>query len=100
MNDLALHSGAGFNVISLCAGGRGLDRALELAIPSARTVLYVERESFSVATLVAAIEDGLVAPAAVWSDVRTFNGRRWRGVVDCVIGGIPCQPTWTRPPAT
>ena len=30
--------------------------------------------------------------APVWSDARTFDGRPWRGIVDCVIGGIPCQP--------
>lgn len=93
MDGLALHPDCpDLHVVSLCAGGRGLDRALELAIPSARTVLYVERESFAVAGLVAQIEAGLVAPAAVWSDVRTLNGRRLRGRVAGVIGGIPCQP--------
>lgn len=33
-----------------------------------------------------------MAPAPVWSDVTTFNGRPWRGLVDGLIGGIPCQP--------
>jgi len=28
----------------------------------------------------------------IWDDVRTFNGRPWRGLVDGLIGGIPCQP--------
>jgi len=52
----------------------------------------VEREAFACAHLVAAMEQGLLAPAPVWSDARTFPGRRFRGRVDCVIGGIPCQP--------
>lgn len=33
-----------------------------------------------------------MAPAAVWSDVRTVPGRQFRGRVDGLIGGIPCQP--------
>ena len=80
------------NVLSICTGGGGLDRALELAIPNARPIVCVEREAFAIASLVSQIEDGLMAPAAIWSDVRTFDGRPWRGLVDGVIGGIPCQP--------
>jgi DNA (cytosine-5)-methyltransferase 1 len=52
----------------------------------------VEREAFAVAHLVEAMRQGLMAPAPVWSDARTFDGRPWRGLVDGVIGGIPCQP--------
>lgn len=80
------------NIISLCTGGGGLDLGVELAIPSARSVVLLERESFAISQLVSAMESGLMAPAPVWSDVTTFNGREWRGLVDGVIGGIPCQP--------
>ncbi|MGG7519671.1 DNA cytosine methyltransferase [Allorhizobium undicola] len=80
------------NIISLCTGGGGLDLGVELAIPGARTVCMVEREAFACATLVSAMEAGLLAPAPIWSDARTFNGRQWRGLVDGLIGGIPCQP--------
>lgn len=80
------------DILSLCTGGGGLDLGVELAIPGARTVCMVEREAFAVAQLVSAMEAGLMAPAAIWSDARTFDGRRWRGCVDGVIGGIPCQP--------
>lgn len=81
-----------FRYISLCTGGAGLDLGLELAIPAARAVCLVEREVFAAAHLVAAMQAGLLAPAPVWSDARTFNGRPWRGLVDGLIGGIPCQP--------
>lgn len=80
------------DVLSICTGGGGLDLGLELAIPGARTVCMVEREAFAVAHLVSAMESGFMAPAPVWSDARTFDGRTWRGCVDGLIGGIPCQP--------
>ena len=80
------------NILSICTGGGGLDLGVELAIPSARTVCMVEREAFAVAQLVSAMEAGLMAPAPIWSDARTLDGRAWRGAVDGFIGGIPCQP--------
>lgn len=90
--NVALHPPRQINVISLCTGGGGLDLGVELAIPDACPVVLVEREAFAVARLVSAMEEGLMAPVPVWSDVRTFNGRPWRGNVDGLIGGIPCQP--------
>lgn len=83
---------ASLDTISLCTGGGGLDLGFELAIPGARASVLVEREAFAVAHLVEAMRQGLMAPAPVWSDVTTFDGRRWRGLVDGVVGGIPCQP--------
>ena len=97
--NVALHSDragrsapVGLRCLSICAGGGGLDLGFELAFPGARAVAYVEREAFAAGHLVAAMRAGLVAPAPVWSDARTLDGRAWRGGVDCVIGGIPCQP--------
>ncbi|WP_414603031.1 DNA cytosine methyltransferase [Rhizobium ruizarguesonis] len=80
------------NILSICTGGGGLDLGVELAVPGARSVCMVEREAFAVAQLVSAMEAGLMAPAPIWSDARTFDGRAWRGAVDGLIGGIPCQP--------
>ena len=82
----------GFNILALCAGGGGLELGIELALPSARTVCVVEREGFACEILASAHERlGLGAPVG-WTDLRTFDGRPWRGVVDCVAAGIPCQP--------
>lgn len=80
------------NVLALCSGGGGLDLGLRLAVPEARTVAYVEREAFAAAHLVAAMEAGALDAAPVWSDVRTFDARPWRGKVDCITAGYPCQP--------
>ena len=79
-------------VISICAGAGGLDLGFRLAHPAARTVCYVEREAFPVVNLVAAMEANLLDAAPVWDDLQTFDGGPWRGVVDWLIGGIPCQP--------
>jgi DNA (cytosine-5)-methyltransferase 1 len=29
-------------------------------------------------------------PFPIWDDVRTFDGKPWRGIVDVVSGGFPC----------
>jgi DNA (cytosine-5)-methyltransferase 1 len=81
-----------FNVLSLCAGVGGLDIGLRLAEPDARVVCYVEREAYCCEVLASRMEDGSLDAAPVWSNLRTFDGRPWRGVVDCVTGGYPCQP--------
>jgi len=79
------------NTIALCAGVGGLDLGVSLAIPHARTVCYVEREAAAAASLAASIAAGWFHPAAVWSDMRTFDGAAWRGCVDLVTSGDPCQ---------
>ncbi len=35
--------------------------------------------------------DGFLPPFPVWDDVQTFDGKPWRGIVDVVSGGFPCQ---------
>ena len=81
------------DVLSVCAGYGGLDLALRLATGGrARTVAYVEREAAAVGVLAARMADGGLDDAPVWDDLGTFDGRPWRGVVDLVAGGIPCQP--------
>lgn len=80
------------NVASGCAGIAGIDLGLRLAIPSARSILYLENEITAVSKLVARMEDKTLDAAPVWSDARTFDGRPWRGLVDIWAAGFPCQP--------
>lgn len=57
-----------------------------------KTVCYVERERYCIDVLKARISDGFIDDAPIWDDVRTFDGRPWRGLVDCITAGFPCQP--------
>ena len=81
-----------FNILSICSGVGGLELGLKLAIPNSRAVCYVEGEAYAAAVLAARMEEDALDKAPVWSDLRTFDGRSWRGKVDCIAGGYPCQP--------
>ena len=56
-----------------------------------RTVCAVEFAPYARSVLLARQRDGHLDPFPVWDDVRTFDGRPWRGSVDVVSGGFPCQ---------
>lgn len=56
-----------------------------------RTVCYVERDEYCQGILRARIDDGILCDAPIWDDVRTFDGTPWRGRVDVISGGYPCQ---------
>ncbi|SNY91412.1 DNA (cytosine-5)-methyltransferase 1 [Cohaesibacter sp. ES.047] len=81
-----------FNGLSLCSGFGGLELGLHVAQPEYRTVCYVEQEAFAAATLVARMEDQALDHAPVWSNVKSFDGRPWRGKVHILTAGYPCQP--------
>lgn len=78
MNELALFAGAGGGIL----GGKLLGW---------RTVCAVEIDSYARRVLLARQADGCLEPFPVWDDVATFDGHRWRGSVDVVSGGFPCQ---------
>jgi DNA (cytosine-5)-methyltransferase 1 len=78
LNELALFSGAGGGIL----GGKLLGW---------RTVCAVEIDAYCASVLVARQNDGMLDPFPIWDDVRTFDGRPWREIVDVVSGGFPCQ---------
>lgn len=80
------------NTLSLFSGAGGLDLGLRMALPGCRVVAYVEREGYACEVLASRMEEGRLDLAPIWTDVRTFDGRPWRGVVDLIAAGYPCQP--------
>lgn len=78
MNELALFAGAGGGIL----GGKLLGW---------RTVCAVEINAYCARRLMQRQNEGHLPPFPVWDDVRSFDGRDWRGAVDVVSGGFPCQ---------
>jgi len=78
LNELALFAGAGGGIL----GGKLLGW---------KTVCAVEWEAYPASVLCARQNDGILPPFPIWDDVQTFDGKPWRGIVDVVSGGFPCQ---------
>ena len=78
MNELALFAGAGGGIL----GGHLLGW---------RTVCAVEWEPYAASVPAARQNDGILPLFPIWDDIQTFDGRPWRGIVDVVSGGFPCQ---------
>ena len=78
LRELALFAGAGGGIL----GGHLLGW---------KTVCAVEWEPYPACVLAARQNDGILPPFPIWDDVQTFDGKPWRGLVDVVSGGFPCQ---------
>ncbi len=78
MNELALFAGVGGGILASQLLGN-------------RIVCAVEREPYCQGVLMQRQNDRVLSPFPLWDDVRTFDGHRWKGVVDLVSGGFPCQ---------
>jgi DNA (cytosine-5)-methyltransferase 1 len=78
VNELHLFAGAGGGIL----GGILLGHT---------TVCAVEIEPYCRKVLLQRQRDGILPRFPIWDDVRTFDGRPWRGLVDVVCGGFPCQ---------
>ena len=78
MNELALFAGAG--------GGLLGSKLLKW-----KTVCAVEFNEHARNVLVARQNDGSLEPFPIWDDVQTFDGKTWRGYIDIISGGFPCQ---------
>lgn len=78
MRELALFAGAGGGIL----GGM---------LTGFKTVCAVEIDAYCRNVLLARQRDGALPLFPIWDDVRTFDGRPWRGKIDVITGGFPCQ---------
>jgi DNA (cytosine-5)-methyltransferase 1 len=80
------------NIISFCTGYGGIELGLRRAGVDVRTVCNVEIEAFVQANILAKTEEGRMDNAPIYSDLKTFPARIFRGKIHGIIGGYPCQP--------
>ena len=78
MNELHLFAGAGGGIL----GGLLLGH---------RPVCAVEIEPYPRKVLLQRQRDGILPRFPIWDDINTFDGKPWKGKVDIVCGGFPCQ---------
>lgn len=79
MNELALFAGVG--------GG-----LLGSKLLGWRTVCAVEKAPYRREVLLRRQRDGVLDLFPIWDDVQTFDAGAWRGLVDIISAGFPCQP--------
>ena len=80
------------NHLSLCTGYEGIGNGLRRVLPNVREIAYVEIEAFAIANLVNKIETGRLHQAPIYTNLKSFPYRKFRGLVDIISGGFPCQP--------
>lgn len=78
MNELALFAGAGGGILASSLLGHNI-------------VCAVELDEYCLEVLIQRQNERVLQSFPIWDDIRTFNGGPWRGTVDLVSGGFPCQ---------
>jgi DNA (cytosine-5)-methyltransferase 1 len=78
MNELALFTGIGGGILGTYVLG-------------INTVCAVERDKHCRYILSKRQNERALPPFPIWDDVCTFAGTRWRGTIDIISGGFPCQ---------
>ena len=79
MNELALFFGGGGGILGSFLLGH-------------RIVCGVENDPYCREIIMRRQEEGHIPAFPIWDDATTFDGIPWRGIVDIVSAGFPCQP--------
>lgn len=85
-NSIGLCSGVGLLDIAVCLGAEHLGIECKPAV-------LCEWDAYAAATLLARMEDATLESCPIWcGDLRDFDAKPFRGVVDVLAAGLPCQP--------
>jgi DNA (cytosine-5)-methyltransferase 1 len=84
-----------YNVLDCFSGYGGFGLGLRLAYPDAdfRTVAYIEWDKYGQQVIQQRFQDDppTLDPAPIWGgDIRDFDGKPWRGIVDIITASPPC----------
>jgi DNA (cytosine-5)-methyltransferase 1 len=80
-------------VVEFCAGYGGLGLGIKRVLGERmRLIGLCELEGFAQANLISKMEAGHMAQVPIWSNLLAFPYRKFRGLVDFAVAGIPCQP--------
>lgn len=78
MYELSLFTGIGLGILGTQLVGLETVCGCEISEYKRRVIFQRQR-------------DGFIPVFPVWDDIRTFDATKWRGKVDVVSGGFPCQ---------
>ena len=76
------------NGLDLFSGIGGISIALRDYI---HTVAYCEINPYCQGVLLSRMSDGLLDTSPIWDDISTLQGGQFKGLVDIIFGGFPCQ---------
>lgn len=76
------------NGLDLFSGYGGITLALGEWV---RPIVYCEIERYAQGILLSRMASGDLPTAPIWDDVSTFEGHSFRGEIDIIYGGFPCQ---------
>ena len=79
MNELALFAGIGGGLLG--TGELGISTICAVECDDHCRCVLVQRQN----------QRQFRTSFPIWDDVQSFNGRPWRGLVDIITGGFPCQ---------
>ena len=78
--------------LSLFSGYGGFSLGLRIAGINSRTIGWCDNDKYVQKIIKARIEDGYFDDAPIISNIRSFNWGLYRGLVDIITAGFPCQP--------
>ena len=85
--------------ISLCSGYEGIGLGLKRILPDMEVIAYSEIEAYACLNLIDKMEQGLLDPAPIWTDLKSFPNPKVLAKevntgdtlsVDIITGGFPC----------
>ena len=76
------------NGLDLFSGIGGITKALENWV---MPVAFCEQDSYCQGVLLSRMSEGLLPAVPIWDNIKTLDGKQFRGAIEIVYGGFPCQ---------